>query len=388
MKEFSQFDLRSILYLSLFWLYWFITFTSRTLLAPIAPILEDEFHISHTATGGLFAAISIGNGMALFFMGIFSNSLGHKRTIILSFIFNSILFFLLSLNRFFPLFYPLFFVLGFAAGAYLPSALALLTKIYSERLWGFVIPIHDSAASASIFLAPFIAYWLLKCTTWKGIFLIMGLSFLLLSISFPRVSKNVEETDLGGGSTRRIFFEIVKNKTLWVISIILTISAGANMGLYYVLPLYLSKEIGLEIPFAQKALGFSRIGAFFFVFVVAFLLDFFDIKKLLFSILFSSGILTFAIPFFPIDYGVYVLFFQATVISAMFPLSFVVISKIVSPKKRAFATGFTVSIASIVGIGLVPYVLGFFGDHFSFALGIKMLGVVTLMTSFLVFRIN
>ncbi|MCX7856821.1 MAG: MFS transporter [Deltaproteobacteria bacterium] len=365
-----------------------MNFTCRTILAPIAPILEDEFGVSHTAAGGLFAAISIGNGVALFLMGIFSNTLGHKRSIIFSFICNAFFLLVLSQNKVFLLFYPFLFALGFTAGTYLPSAISIITKVYSEKLWGKVIPIHDSGASASILLAPFIAYQLLKYVSWRGVFLLLGFCFVFLSLVFYLITREVEEIKVEKGDTKKIFFEIVKNRTLWAISIILIFSAGANMGLYYILPLFLSKELMFDISFTQKVLGFSRIGSFFFVFLVGFVLDFFDIKKVLFVILFISGFLTFFIPICPLDFMVYILFVQATIISAMFPLCFVLSSRIIPLEKRAFAMGFVVSIASAVGIGVLPYILGFFGDYLSFALGIKILGLTVIGISFVVFKIR
>jgi MFS family permease len=388
MKVFDRFNISSISYLLLFWTFWFLTFTVRTILAPIAPLLEDEFGVSHTACGALFAFISTGNGVALFLMGIFSNAIGHKRSIVLSFISNGLFLILLSQNTVFFLFYPLLFLLGFTAGTYLPSSLALITKVYSEKLWGKVIPIHDSAASASIFLAPFIAYYLLKYTSWRGVFLIVGLSFVVMTLIFYQITRDVEEIKVERGDTKRIFFEIVKNRTLWILSLVLIFSAGGNMGLYYILPLYLSKELLLDISFTQKVLGFSRLGAFIFVFFVGFVLDFFELRKFLFLLLFTSGILTFFIPFSEKDHMVYVLFSQATIISAMFPLSFVLSSRIIPLEKRAFAMGFIVSIASAVGIGLIPYILGIFGDNLSFALGIKILGILVTVTSFVVFKIK
>ncbi|MCS7280363.1 MAG: MFS transporter [Desulfobacterota bacterium] len=387
MKSFWKFDLTSIAYLILFWLFWFLIFTCRTVLAPLAPILEDEFKISHTLAGGLFASISIGNGIALFLMGIYSGAIGHKKSILISFIFNAFFLTLLSFNSFFFLLYPLLFGLGFTAGIYLPSSISLITKIYDERLWEKVIPIHDSAASASILLAPFIAYYLLKHTSWRGVFIILAVVFALASILFYLITKEVEEIKVEKKDTKRIFSEIVRNRTLWIISLILVVAAGGNMGLYYILPLYLSKELTLEISLAQKILGYTRIGAFVFSFTVGFLLEFFDIKRLLFFILFSSGILTFSCPFFSWDVMQYVLFLQATLISGMFPLCFVLSSRIFPLEKRAFAMGFVVSIASAFGIGIIPYILGFFGDHFTFALGIKLLGIIVTLASFFVLKL-
>lgn len=388
MEKFQRFSLASCLCLFVFWMFWFFNFTCRTILAPIAPILEDEFGLSHTSTSGFFTAISTGNGVALFLMGIFSNLLGHKRSILFSFLFNA--FFLLALSYTSKIFtfYFLFFALGFTLGTYLPSALSLLTKMYSKKLWGKVISIHDSAASASIFLAPLFAYFILKYTSWRGLFSLIAYTFLILVFLFYVATKSVEEIKVKGEHTKEIFFVVLKNRTLWIIAALLTVAAGANMGLYYILPLFLSKELHFDISFTQKILGISRVGAFVFVFFVGFLVDLFEIKGLLFSTLFVSGLLTFAIPYFSGKFFIYALFIQPVIISAMFPLSFVLSSRIISLEKRAFANGFIVSIASAFGIGVIPYILGFFGDHLSFAFGIKALGILTLATSFVVFKIK
>lgn len=388
MRKFERFDERAICFLLFFWTLWFITFTSRTILAPIAPILEDEFSVSHTQAGGLFAHISIGNGVALFLMGILSSRIGHKLSILLSLSSSGLLLFLLSRNEVFTLFYPLLFFLGFTAGTYLPSSMSIITSIYSQRLWGRVIPIYDSAASASILLAPYIAYYLSKFMTWRGILLTLSVSFFLASFVFYVTTRNFEEIRVMKGETPKILTTVISDRSLWALTLILIFAAGSNMGLYYVLPLYLSKELSIDLSTVHKALGFSRLGSIFFAFSIGFALEIIDGKRLLFLISLATGILTFLIPYFEGKTLIYLLLIQATIVSGTFPLSFVLMNQIVEQKERAFALGFIVSIASIFGIGIIPYILGFFGDHLSFALGIKVLGLTVFLVSFAALKVS
>lgn len=388
MRRFERFDSKALFFLLFFWLLWFLTFTSRTILAPIAPILEDEFSVSHTSAGGLFAYISIGNGFALFLMGILSGRIGHKLSIVLSLSSSGFLLFLLSRNTIFQLFYILLFFLGFTAGTYLPSSMSILTTIYSQRMWGRVIPIYDSAASTSILLAPYIAYWLSKLTDWRGILLILSIAFFMASFLFHLATRDLQEIKVRRGETPKILTDVVSDRALWALTLILIFAAGSNMGLYYVLPLYLSKELSIDLSTVHKALGFSRLGSIFFAFSIGFALDIIDGKRLLFLISVTTGILTFSIPYFEGKGLVYVLLVQATIVSGTFPLSFVLMNQLVGQKERAFALGFMVSIASIFGIGIIPYILGFFGDYLSFAMGIKLLGLTVLGVSFLALRFN
>lgn len=361
---------------------WFLTFTSRTIISPIAPILEDEFSVSHTQAGGLFAYISIGNGVALFLMGILSGRIGHKKSITLSLSSSGLLLFLISKNEVFTFFYPLLFFLGFAAGTYLPSSMSVMTSIYDKKVWGRVIPIYDSAASASILLAPYLAYILSKFTTWRGIFVTLSISFFLASLLFFLATKNLEEIRIKKGETPKILTSVISDRSLWALTLILIFAGGSNMGLYYVLPLYLSKELLIDLSTVQKALGFSRLGSIFFAFSIGFLLDRIEGRRLLFLISIATGVLTFSIPYFHGKTLIYILLTQATIVSGMFPLSFVLMNQLVGQKERAFALGFMVSMASIFGIGVIPYILGFFGDHLSFALGIKLLGIGVFFVSF------
>ena len=77
--------MKKIFILILFWGLWFLNFSSRTILSPLLPVIEDEFTISHALAGGLFFFLSIGYATAVLLSGLLCVRIGHKRTIGLSF---------------------------------------------------------------------------------------------------------------------------------------------------------------------------------------------------------------------------------------------------------------------------------------------------------------
>lgn len=156
MARFESLKGRALFFLCLAWLLWFLNFTSRTAFAPILPLLEDEFSVTHARAAAIFTFISFGYGFSLFFSGVFATFLGFRKSVIVSVVASAVLFSLFSLVKVFEVFYALGFVLGIAVGIYLPSMLSLITDFYDERIWGRAIAIHDSGASLSTTLAPFL----------------------------------------------------------------------------------------------------------------------------------------------------------------------------------------------------------------------------------------
>lgn len=387
MKPLHHLDKKAICILGFFWALWFVSFTARTLLSPVMPIIEDEFSISHTKAGSLFALISLGNGLSLFVMGLFSGAIGYKRTFLLSYLSSGLLLLVMAFIERFAFFYPLLFSIGFSTGAYLPCVLPTLTRLYHERLWAKILPIHDSAAPTSILVAPFMALILLQYLNWRSMFFFLGLFFLLLGLLFHVLMRPLEEIK-ARSSSRRILGELLKDRSLWLLSVVWIFAAGANMGLYYILPLFLTKELMLDLSFANKTLGISRMGALFFAIFVGFILDLFETRKFLFSLLFCAGVLTFIVPSCSKGLLPFVLFSEAMIVTGFFPSSFVLASRLFELEKRSFATGFMVSLGSMLGIGGIPYVLGIFGDHLTFSLGIRLLGLCLMGASLLIFKIQ
>jgi MFS family permease len=372
---------RALFFICLAWLLWFLNFTSRTIFAPILPLLEDEFGVTHARATAIFTCISFGYGFSLFFSGVFATFVGFRKSVIASVVVSAVLFAFVSLVKVFEVFYAIGFVLGVALGIYLPSMLSLITDYYDERIWGRVIAIHDSGASISTSAAPFLALFILSFLPWRGIFVVLGTVSVICAIAFLLAS---HEVPIAG---RRNYFlgSLWRKRSLCIIGLLFVFAGGSSLGLYFVIPLYLVKELSLDVSYANTIFGISRIGAAIVAISAGFFVDRFSLKKTLFFIVLTSGLLTVALSLCSVKWVTVVLFLQAGAVIGFFPVAFVAISRIFDRESRGQAIGFAATLNVVFGSGIVPYLLGLSGDLVGFRLGICLIGILTTLSSGLLY---
>ena len=166
--------------------------------------------------------------------------------------------------------------------------------------------------------------------------------------------------------------------TIWIFA------SGCVLGLYFVLPLYLVKEIGLTIQRANSVTGLSRLGMVLVAIAAGFIVDRVRLKKAIFLVILLLGLLTMSLAVKEIRWIKFFLFVQATVSGAYPPLVLVAISRMFGSETRGQATGFIITLG-MAGSGIIPYLLGFTGDIISFRLGIFLLGLCTVLASGLLY---
>lgn len=362
--------------LLLFWSLWYLNFSAKSITSPLMPLIEDEFALTHTMAGVLFFCFWAGNTISVFYAGFLSLKIGYKRSILLSFYGMTIIFIFLWFATSYMLFAVIAFLLGLASGIYLPCGIPLITAVFSRESWGKAISVHETAAGFSLLTVPFIVTFIISIMSWKSVFIIMSGACLIAAVVFhifspdPRPEKG-EKADS---------WDIVRRKDFWIMTALWCSCAIASMGIYNIIPLYLVKERGIQIEAANTIFGFSRIGGFIAMILIGFIIDRFNLKKLLLISLLTTGISTMVIAVVNIPWLLTVmLFFQATFSVVFFPAGLVAISKLTTLSERSVFTGILMSMSGIIGPGLSPIILGAIADIWSFQVGI--LGFGLLITS-------
>ena len=384
MERHSELKGKALLFLLFLWVLWFLNLSSRIIFSPILPLIEDEFVIHHARATSIFMFQSMGYAISVCFAGFYSGRFGYKRSIAFSLAISSFVLFLISFVKVFSAFSIFSFILGFAAGIYLPSVLPLITEYFDESNWGKSIVIHDSAASVSIFSTPFVILFFLHFCTWRGAFEVFAVVFLISAIIFYSISDEIRIRH----SQKMRLGNLLKTQSLWATIIIWVFAAGANMGLYSIVPLYLTKELSLSIGYANSILGTSRLGGIGVAVLCGFLVDRFSLRKLMFAMLFLSGLFTVLTGVAPVRFMGFSLFFQAIFVTGFFPLALVAVIKMFGREMKSMATGIIMAFSGIFGFGLVPYLLGFAGDLLSFRFGISLLGILVCLSSLLIFSLK
>jgi MFS family permease len=188
--------------------------------------------------------------------------------------------------------------------------------------------------------------------------------------------------------TKSAFGNFIRRKSLWLLSIIWVFAASTSIGVYYVTPLFLTKELHLDIGYANTIFGISRLGGFVVAVCSGFLVSRFTIRAIMVAILIISGASTAFIALAGVTFIGLALFLQASFIYGFFPAGLIAISRIFNLDERGLATGFIFGFGVIIGWGVTPYLLGISGDHLSFKLGILVLGLAVMLSSSLVFRLK
>jgi len=384
MERYSNFRGKALLFLFFLWFIWFVNFSVRMVFSPILPIVEDEFMVNHATASSIFVFLSAGYGIAVIVSGLFSGKFGYKKTIVFSLVLLSLVAFLIPFFNNFFLLYLFAFVVGLSVGLYLPSAIPLITEYYSEKNWGKAIAIHDTAASSAIFATPFVALFLLHFLPWRGIFAVYGCVFLVCSVVFFFASSEVKIDN----PPKAMFRDIVKIRSLWLMAIIWVFGAGSNLGIYSIVPLYLTKELQMNIGYANTILGISRLGSIVVAIACGFLIDRFNLRKIMFLIMIITSVFTVLLGLVSARYIGIILFLQAFFVTGFFPVGLVAMAKTFSREMRSLATGIILAISIVFGGGIVPYLLGISGDLYSFRLGITIFGIFTALASTLIFHLK
>jgi MFS family permease len=290
------------------------------------------------------------------------------------------MFFLIPVVKVFAALYVFAFIIGVATGIYIPAVIPLITSYFDEKVWSRTIAVHDSAASVGVFAAPLLAIFLLRFFQWRGVLGVMGFVFVIVAITFFLLFRELKVARV----TWAIFGRFIRRQALWVLSIVWVFAASTSIGVYYITPLFLTKELFLDIGYANTIFGISRIGGFVVAISSGFLVARFSIRSIMIGILIISGASTAFVALAGVKLIGIALFLQASFIYGFFPAGLIAISRIFEMNVRGLATGFIFGFGVIVGWGVTPYLLGLAGDKLSFAFGILMLGISVILSSGLV----
>jgi MFS family permease len=371
-------------FLFLFWSLWFLNVTGRLIICPLLPLIEDEFMLSHASATGVFIFQAIGHALATIFSGFYAGRFGFKRTIVFSFAVSALVCFSIPFVKVLSSFYVIGLVTGLAAGVYMPAIMPLIRENFAERDWGKTISIYDSAAPVSIFAVPFIALFLLNYFDWRGIFVIVGVALVIITIIFFFAGTELKISQ----PHKMVLRGLITKRSLWVMMTIISVVMAANMGVYNILPLYLTKELSLSMGYANGLLGISRLGGVGVAILCGFLIDRFSLRRIMFIMMIVSGILTILLGTVSTSFVGVVLFLQAVFITGIMPIAFVCMARLFDRETMSMAFGFIMPLTSLFGMGLVPYLLGLSGDLLGFRFGITVLGILLTLISWLAHTIQ
>lgn len=361
-------------------LLFFLTFISRFIFSPLFPAMGEDISLSPGQAGSLFLLASVGALVGSWIAGLVSARLNHRGAMLIS-VFGAAA---ALIAAYFAgsvwVLRIVFIVLGIFAGLHQPSSVATITAMVRPDDWGKALSVQQLGPPLSLVAAPLLAVVLLTWFSWQATLLwIAGLCVLLGLIFF---------TFRGVGSfpgdppSPSLIAPVVRTPSFWVMTFLFALGMGAQVGVYTMLPLYLTEQRGMSAGSANTLLGLANIAPLVMAFISGWVTDLIGEKRTIVIFLFLTGIWTVLAGTLS-GAGMKVsIFLMAAFAVGFFPPAFKALSHIVQPNLRSLAAGLGPPIAFILGGGLLPTALGYMGQAYSFGLGITITGVVVAVGSF------
>jgi NNP family nitrate/nitrite transporter-like MFS transporter len=362
--------------LMLFWGLWYLAFTTRSLISPFLPIIEDAFAVNHATAGGLLFFAALGGTLALAMTGYLSVRVGYKRLIITSFVLCAVCLVGLFYAGTYLSFAWILFLYGVGGGFYLPCAIPILTAVFDRQHWGKAIAVHETAAGFSILSIPLIVALALGVMPWRSVFLMVAGLFVAVTMLFWATGPDPKPQRKSGFGLSTL----LRRLDFWIIMIIWVASATSVMGVYNIVPLFLVDERAMSVEGANQLLGLSRVGGVTGQIVIGFFLDRFKTKGILWFLCVASGLSAMGLSMAQPPWLLAVmLVLQGTFCVVFFPTGIVAISKLTDRDERSFYTGTIMAVSGMISLGIAPALFGAIADVYNFQIGLMLLGVGTLI---------
>ncbi len=356
----------------------YLNFVSRVIMAPLLPIVEAELGFGHGQAGSLFFFVALGYGVGLLGSGFISYFLTHRFTITLAGMMGGISLIIISRSQSIGAIHAGLVLIGIFAGLYLPSGIANLTELISKEHWGKAMAIHELAPNAAFITAPLLAEFLLKFLSWRGALFALGVWAILMPILFLLFGQGSRKR--GQAPRLPLIREVLGNPSCWVMGLFFVIAIGSSLGVYTMMPLFLVSEMGMDRPWANTLIGFSRILGAGVLFISGIMIDRIGPTRALTTFLIATGLFTLLIGIIPGATPVSLLvFFQAAFVTCLFPTGFTIVSLFFPERLRGTAVSLVIFIGFLFGGGVVPSALGYWAEIFSFASGFALLGILILV---------
>jgi NNP family nitrate/nitrite transporter-like MFS transporter len=358
-------------------------FLTRVMFAPLMPAIETEIGLSHAQAGSLFLMISLGFLLSPLFSGLISSKINHRGTLIVSAWTIGLVLIPFALVNSIWAIRGLLVIIGLAAGIHGPSAIATITAEIRKQDWGKALSVHQSAPPLSFVTAPLIAAVLLNFFTWRIVLIIGGAVGIGLAVAYSLKGKG---GDFPGQLPSPPNVKIILGKPSFYLMILLfAMAMGGNAGIFAMLPLFLVNEHGFTIEKANALIGFSQVAGWLMVYGAGMITDRVGQKATMATVLLTAGIATILIGLLNRGWLVAAIFAQPILVNAFFPGAFGALSRIAPPHLRSVTNALGPPFAFLIGGGILPTVIGYMGETYTFAAGIILAGAFMLLGPVLVY---
>ena len=366
-------------------LVYVINYLTRACFGPLLPGIEEELSISHAASTRFLLYISIGYTTSMFFSGAACAVIRPRVIAAASLILGGIVFMGIAATRDLAGLSLLFVLFGLVSGQYFNAGMSVLRSLVQPSQWSRAVSINEFGPNIGFILAPLAAEFGAAHFGWRGTVTCLGWVSITIGLLFLFFGKGGDHR--GAPLSFAGYAKILRNGKLWLFAWFIGLAIAGQFAPFSVMTLHMVNERALDPELSAFLLSASRIATPAGALIGGILTVRYGTRKTLVACFAVYALSLFAMGtpfFFPFAAG---LFIQPLFTAMVFPALFTMLAESFSSRRQPMLIGVGVPIGSFFGIGIMPGVLGLFGDHLSFAAGFSAMGCVVICSLALLRRL-
>jgi MFS transporter, NNP family, nitrate/nitrite transporter len=361
-------------------LLFFFTFVARYVFSPLMPTIGKDIPVSPGQVGALFLLGAIGVLVGSTMAGLISSRLNHRGAMLLSvFGMAAVLVAAYFVGSIWGL-RLVFIALGILAGFQMPSSVATITATVRPEDWGTALSVQQMGPPLSLVVGPLIATVLVTTFTWNTALLWVAGLGVALALIFIFAFGGIGAFP-GEPPRPAMVKPVFSIRSFWVMIFLFALGMGAQVGVYTMIPLYLTQERGMTTSQANTILGLANIAPLVVVFFSGWVAARIGLRPTMSLFLSLTGLMVILVGLLSGTAMIVAIFLMAALAVGFFAPGFASLSRTVQPNYRSLAAGFATPIAFLLGGGLLPTALGYFGQAATFSLGFVIIGAIILVGS-------
>lgn len=362
----------------------FTNFLARTIFGPLLLPISQNLGQGLAASAKIYVLLFSGYSLSVLCAGFISQFLGHKKTIVASASTIGLSLLGLSWTHSFGALLVGVFCMGAGAGLYMPSGVATITERLAPAYWGRAFAVHELGPNLSFILAPFLVEIFITSIGYPSLFRTIGLSCLGLAYLHYRFGP----TTLRPGVPPVIsnISAIISRPAFWIMAILFVLAVGIEIGVYNLVPAFLTSEKGITREDANVILGCSRLLALVCLPATGWVIERIGYQKTLYLCLIGTAVTTSLAGVGPLWWAVAMLGLQPIFVVCFFPVGFAVLALVCPQNTNDLSVSLTITCSSVFGAGLLPFLLAWGGEHVGFSLCFILLGIVILVLGVLAIK--
>lgn len=369
---------RTALPWTLFVMFMFLlNYGARTLLSPLLVAIESDLGISHDQSTSLLLLQATGFSLSLFASGFLLSRVRPRTLVAVSSLLAGTALLAMTGIETFTGARMLLFAFGMAAGLYFTAGISTLESLVRPADWGKAVAIHELAPNGSFILVPLIAEAALRITDWQGTLVGTGAALIAGGVLFLLFGRG--GTGLAAPPSFRGMRQAVSPLT-FVFTLFFVIGVAGEFATYSVLPLHMVNELGYTPEAASRLLSLSRLGTPLSALCGGWVADTLGARRTIkwYLVLHGLALMLMGVPHQAA--AVTGMVAQGMFTAFVFPAIFKMFAASFAPERQPLILSVTMPFSSILGTGIIPWLLGLCGQYLTFAWGFVMLGALSLVS--------